>query len=141
MRAIVFSPALSEINSLMSNSVTASRKLAVRVVVWQVGVALLASAVAWLWGIGMAAAALFGGAVVFVPTAYFALAVLIRGSTVMPHKAPAVFYRAEVIKLFLMALGFVLGTLWFGDRFVALILTAVACLAVNWIMLATSRNM
>lgn len=124
----------------MSNSNTASRKLAVRVVVWQIGIALLATAVSLLWGLGTAAAALFGGAVVFVPTAYFALSVLVRGATAMPHNMPGVFYRAEFAKLVLMALGFLLGALWFGDRFATLILTAMACLAVNWGMLATFRK-
>lgn len=124
----------------MSNSITASRKLAVSVVVWQIGIALASAALFWLRSPGAAAAALFGGAVIAVPTAYFALAVLVRGVAVMPGKVPGVFYRAEVIKLILMALGFVLGALWFGSRFAPLIVTSMACLAVNWGMLAVGRK-
>lgn len=124
----------------MSNSITASRKLAVSVVVWQIAIALVSAALFWLRGPGAAAAALFGGAVIFVPTAWFALAVMVRGAATMPRKMPGVFYRAEVTKLILMALGFVLGALWFGNRFVPLILTSMACLAVNWGMLLASRK-
>ncbi len=124
----------------MSNSIAASRKLAVSFVVWQIGIALASAALFWLRSPGAAAAALFGGAVVVLPTAWFALAVLVRGVQVMPHKAPGVFYRAEVIKLILMALGFLLGALWFGDRFAPLIVTSMACMAVNWVMLATGRK-
>lgn len=124
----------------MSNSITASRKLAVSVVVWQIGIALVSAALFWLWSPGAAAAALFGGAVIAVPTAWFALAVLVRGAAKMPRKMPGVFYRAEATKLILMAFGFVLGALWFGNRFAPLILTAMACLAVNWGMLAAGRK-
>lgn len=124
----------------MSNSVAASRKLAVSVVVWQIAVAWLAAAWFWHKGPDAALAALFGGLVVIVPTAWFALAVLVRGAVVMPHKLLGVVYRAEVAKLILMALGFMLGALWFGDRFAALIITSAVCMAVNWMMLAVGRK-
>lgn len=125
----------------MSNSITVGRRLAVSVVAWQVVVAGVSSALfLWLRGGAAALAALFGGAVVVVPTAWFALAVLVRGAWVPPHKVPGVFYRAEVTKFVFMALGFALGASWFGDRFAALILTSAACLAVQWVMLLTSRN-
>lgn len=124
----------------MSNSITASRKLAVSVVVWQIGIALVSAALFLLRSPGAAAAALYGGTVVAVPTAWFALAVLVRGAAVMPRKVPGVFYRAEVTKLILMAVGFALGALWFGNRFAPLIVTSMACLAVNWVMLAAGRH-
>lgn len=124
----------------MRNSITASRKLAAAVVVWQIAMALLVSALFLFKGVHAAAAALFGGAVIFVPTAYFALAVLVRSAAVQARRMPAVFYRAEVTKLVLMALGFLLGALWFGNMFAPLILTSMACLAVNWLMLAALKS-
>ncbi|MDN5923987.1 MAG: ATP synthase subunit I [Xanthomonadales bacterium] len=102
--------------------------------------ALLVAAAFLLRGKHAALAALFGGVIIVLPTAYFALAVLVRGGQVRAHKMPGVFYRAEVTKLVLMALGFVLGALWFGKMFAPLILTSAACLAVNWFMLAALKS-
>lgn len=124
----------------MINSLAASRRIASRIVVWQVVVALLVAAAFLLKGVHAAAAALYGGVVIIVPTTYFALAVLVRNARVQARRVPGVFYRAEVIKLVLMALGFLVGALWFGNMFAPLIVTSMACLAVNWLMLAALKS-
>ncbi len=124
----------------MRNSNAAGLKLALAVVVWQLVVTLVAAALFWLWVPALAPAALFGGMVIAVPTAWFAMAVFVRGAAVMPRKAAGVFYRAEAIKFVLMALGFALGAVLFGERFAALMIAAMAALAVHWVMLAVSRK-
>ena len=48
-------------------------------------------------------------------------------------------YRAELGKLLLTALMFVIGALFFGQHYAALMLTCVACLAMNWVVLAFAR--
>jgi F0F1-type ATP synthase assembly protein I len=125
---------------LVNNSIAAGRKLAVHLVVWQGGIALLLAALFLLRGPRAAAAALFGGAVVALPTAWFALKVLARPASADGRGTLGVFYRAEAVKLILMAFGFWLGTRWFGSTFLPLLLTSMACLAVNWIMLAAAKT-
>jgi F0F1-type ATP synthase assembly protein I len=98
--------------------------------------ALVAFAVA---GGSAASAALFGGLVIVAPGGYFAAQVQLRAKSAHAGKALGVFYRAETGKLILVALGFWIGALWFGQHFAPLMLTAMACLAVNGLLLAVTR--
>ena len=98
-------------------------------------------AIAWIVkGNAAAAAALFGGAVAIVPTIYFAVRVFARGRGAGATDVLGAFYRAEMGKLILTALLFWIGAILFGSHFAVLMLTCIACLAVNWIMLAVTRT-
>ena len=92
--------------------------------------------VAVFWGKSAAAAALFGGIVVVVPALYFAFRVHPRRGATKAQEVLGAFYRAEVGKLLLTALLFFIGARWFGAHFAPLMLTCVACLAMNWLVLA-----
>ena len=115
--------------------------LALGLVGAQAGTAALASAVTWgFWGAEAAAAALFGGMAVLLPTLYFAAKVYLRAKE--PKDAKDVlgtFYKAEIGKLLLIALMFGIGAKVFGAHFAPLILTSIACLAMNWVMVAVSK--
>ncbi len=101
----------------------------------------LATLVAWLVADKAASlAALFGGVVVVLPTAYFAARIYLRGGESQAAKILGTFYRAELGKLLLTALLFFIGALLFGKHFAPLMLTCVACLAVNWLLLAVAVN-
>ena len=50
------------------------------------------------------------------------------------------FYRAETAKLVLTALLFWIGAKWFGQHFAPLILTSIACMAMNWVMVAVTKS-
>lgn len=101
---------------------------------------LVALAVLAVSGAAAAMAALFGGLVIVVPSAYFAAQVRLRARAATAREALGVFYRAETGKLILVALGFWIGASWFGQHFAPLMLTAMACLAVNVPMLAVTRS-
>jgi F0F1-type ATP synthase assembly protein I len=102
--------------------------------------AAVAALVVWGgWGEGAALAALFGGFVVVLPTLYFAAKVSLAGATTAAEVL-GTFYRAEVVKLILTALLFWVGAKWFGQHFAPLILTSIACLAVNWVMVAVTKS-
>ena len=106
----------------------------------QIAVAVIAIAVTWIFFGGTAAlAASFGALIVIAPTAWFAARVNLRAGSATAGEVLGVFYRAETGKVVLMALGFWLGTVWFGQHFAPLMLTAVACLAMNWLLLARIR--
>lgn len=107
----------------------------------QVMVAAIAAFVALVVSGGSAAlAAVFGGVVVIAPTAWFALRVNTRPGSATAGEVLGLYYRAETGKLILMALGFWLGAVWFGQHFAPLMLTAVACMAMNWLLLARVRS-
>jgi ATP synthase protein I len=98
-----------------------------------------ALAVVIVWTIADSAAAiaaLFGGIVVVVPALYFAFRVDRRRGATQAKEVLGAFYRAEAGKLLLTALLFFIGARLFGDRFAPLMLTSVACLAMNWLVLA-----
>jgi ATP synthase protein I len=98
-----------------------------------------ALAVVIVWTIADSAAAiaaLFGGIVVVVPALYFAFRVDRRRGATQAKEVLGAFYRAEAGKLLLTALLFFIGVRLFGDRFAPLMLTSVACLAMNWLVLA-----
>jgi len=97
--------------------------------------------VAVFWGGAAALAALFGGITVIVLTLYFVAKVYLRaGGTPETKDVLGAFYKAEVGKLLLIALMFAIGAKVFGAHFAPLILTAIACLAMNWVMVAVARD-
>ena len=103
--------------------------------------AAIAGLVVWIgWGAAAALAALFGGFVVILPTLYFAAKVYLGAGGTTAAEVLGTFYRAETAKLVLTALLFWIGAKWFGQHFAALILTTIACLAVNWVMVAVTKS-
>ncbi|HET8899336.1 MAG TPA: ATP synthase subunit I [Rhodanobacteraceae bacterium] len=125
----------------MRNSIAAGRHQAARLLGWQT-VAALGVAVLFLTdGTRAALAALFGGAVVVLPSAWFALKVFARPAGEDPRRVLGVFYVAEAAKVFMMALGFWLGTLWFGGDYLPLLVAGLACFVVNWAMLGAVKKL
>lgn len=103
--------------------------------------AAVAALAVWIgWGRAAALAALFGGIAVIAPTVYFAAKVRLRAGGATAAEVLGAFYRAEVGKLILTALLFWIGALLFGPYFAPLILTSIACLAMNWVMVAVTRS-
>ena len=103
--------------------------------------AAIACLVVWIgWGAAAALAALFGGFVVILPTLYFAAKVYLGAGGTTAAEVLGTFYRAETAKLVLTALLFWIGAKWFGQHFAPLILTSIACLAMNWVMVAVTRS-
>lgn len=116
------------------------RSTAWALIVAQVLTAAIAAAIVWVgWGHSAALAACFGGVVVIAPTIYFAAKVALGAGSTAAEVLGA-FYRAEVGKLILTALLFWIGAKWFGQYFAPLILTSIACLAMNWVMLAVTKS-
>jgi ATP synthase protein I len=102
--------------------------------------ATVATVVVWMvWGHQAALAALFGGVVAIVPTLYFAAKIYLRAGGATAAEVLGAFYRAEVGKLILTAVLFVIGAKMFGQHFAPLIITCLACLAMNWVMVWLSR--
>ena len=103
--------------------------------------AALATIIVWfVSGSDAAMAALFGGMVVVVPALFFATRIWMRRSATEAKDILGMFYQAELGKLLLTALLFFIGVRLFGQHYFApLMLTCVACLAMNWLMLAVSR--
>lgn len=100
----------------------------------------LAVLVVWTTSDGAAAiAALFGGVIVMVPALYFGARVGLSRHTSQPKEILGTFYQAAIGKLLLTALLFFVGALLFGKHFAPLMITSVACLAMNWVMLAVAR--
>jgi ATP synthase protein I len=92
------------------------------------------------WGPAAALAACFGGVVVIAPTVYFAAKVGTGTGRANAAEVLGAFYRAEVGKLILTALLFWIGALLFGRHFAPLMITCIACLAMNWVMLAVTKS-
>lgn len=92
------------------------------------------------WGRAAALAALFGGFVIVLPTLFFAAKVRLRAGQATAAEVLGAFYRAEVGKLILTAVMFWIGALFFGRYFAPLIITAVACLAMNWVIVAVTKS-
>ncbi len=76
--------------------------------------------------------------VVIAPTIYFAAKVGLQRSNAA--EVLGAFYKAEVGKLILTALLFWIGALLFGPHFAPLMITCIACLAMNWVMLAVTKT-
>src|SRR5262249_10842130 len=100
----------------------------------------LAVTVTWVWfGRPAALAALYGGMVAIVPALYFAFRVGMRRRATEAKEILGAFYQAGLIKLLLTAFLFLIGALLFGEYFAPLMLTCVACLAMNWLVLALAK--
>ncbi|MBS0194134.1 MAG: ATP synthase subunit I [Proteobacteria bacterium] len=102
--------------------------------------ALAVAFVGLAWGGAAALAALFGGLIAILPAAYFALKVAALGPVAEASRVLRTFYRAEAMKLLLTAVLFALGARWFGEHFAPLMLTCVACLAMNWVVLVVTTH-
>jgi ATP synthase protein I len=83
-----------------------------------------------------ATAAVYGGAVAVVPTAYFAVRALAGPAGRHPQEVAGAFYRGEVGKMVLTALLFALGAAVFAQQFLALIVTYAVCLLAYWLVMA-----
>ena len=117
------------------------RSTAGALVTAQVLTAAIGAVIVWIgWGPAAARAAGFGGVVVIAPTVYFAAKVGLRAGRSDAGQVLGAFYRAEAGKLILTALLFWIGALLFGRNFAPLMITCIACLAMNWVMLAVTRN-
>lgn len=105
----------------------------------QLVTAAICAAVVWaLWGVESARAALFGGFVAVAPVVYFGLRVFLRRNGLRAGDVLGAFYRAEAGKLVLTAGLFVIGAKLFGAQFAPLMFTFMACLAMNWLLLAVT---
>ena len=103
--------------------------------------AAIAGLVVWIgWGPTASLAAMFGGSVVILLTLYFAAKVYLGAGATTAADVLGTFYRAETAKLVLTAVLFWIGAKWFGQHFAPLILTTIACLAVNWVMVAVTKS-
>ena len=122
---------------MISRSVSPARPL-FRAQALMAGVMAVVAAI--VEGRGAALAALFGGLVVLVPTAFFAARMRLRSSTVHPAQALGDLYKAELGKLLVTALMFVVGAKLFGAHYGWLMSACVACLAMNWVVLALARS-
>ncbi|MFI4969518.1 MAG: ATP synthase subunit I [Lysobacterales bacterium] len=106
----------------------------------QIATTVAATFVAWAArGRSAAIAALFGGIVAVVPTAWFAIKTYPRPGRFKPVEILGATYRAEVGKLVLTASLFWIGAVLFRTQFAPLMLTCIACLSMNWLMLAIAR--
>lgn len=104
----------------------------VRIVFWQLLVALVGAALWMMAGIGPALAALAGGMASALLSLQFALRVFAQGPAARPELVLGTFYRAEAIKLVLAMALFVLAAKYFGHLFVPLLTTYLATLVVYW---------
>jgi ATP synthase protein I len=103
--------------------------------------ATIAVAATWMMaGFEAALAAGFGGLVAIAPTLFFSARIAAQRRTGADAKQVlGAFYQAELGKLLLSALLFFVGAIFFGKHFAALMISCVACLSVNWLMLAVAR--
>jgi ATP synthase protein I len=100
----------------------------------------IAVIIAWTWsGSAAATASLFGGLVAIVPALYLLFRINLRRNVVQAKEVLGTIYQGELIKLLLTALMFFIGALLFGKHFAPLIVTCMACLAMNWVILAVTR--
>ena len=103
----------------------------------QLGMLVIAASVTGaIWGRTQAIAALYGGLVALIPTAYFAYRVFARRKTQDPGQMLGAFYLGEFGKLGLTAVMFWLGVALFAKQFLALMVTYAACLLAYWLVLA-----
>jgi F0F1-type ATP synthase assembly protein I len=101
---------------------------------------VIAALVVWaVRGESAAIAALFGGVVAIAPAAWFAVKMYPRHASYKAAEVLGATYRAEVGKLILTASLFWIGVMLFRTQFAPLMLTCIACLSMNWLMLAVAR--
>lgn len=102
----------------------------------QLGILAVAALLAGgMWGRPQAIAAVYGGLVALIPTAWFAFRVFGRKAQ-DPRQMLGAFYQGEIGKFALTALLFGLGAKLFAQQFLALLVTYVACLLAYWLVLA-----
>jgi ATP synthase protein I len=89
-----------------------------------------------LWGRSQAVAAVYGGLVAIIPTAWFAYRVFGRTAQEDPKQVLGAFYQGEIGKFALTAVLFGMGAVLFGKQFLALLMTYVACLLAYWLVMA-----
>ena len=103
----------------------------------QLGILVLAAGLTGSFlGKPQALAALYGGLVAMLPTAYFALRLFGRRANGNPADAVGAFYIGEVGKFALTVLLFGVGVKLFAEQFLPLIATYGACLLAYWLVLA-----
>ena len=102
-------------------------------------IAVCVSVAALVGGRGEATAALFGGLAVFLPSLWFWRRAQATAGNTDARKALGALYVAEIGKLVLVGLMLWLGALLFKTHYLALMLTCMACLAMNWVLLAVAR--
>jgi F0F1-type ATP synthase assembly protein I len=102
-------------------------------------IAVCTTVAAVLGGRAEAAAAFFGGLAVFLPSLWFSARLRASSGTTDAGKALGALYVAELGKLVLVALLLFVGALLFRTHYAALMLTCMACLATNWVLLAVAR--
>lgn len=106
----------------------------------QVAAAAVATFMVWVVsGRAAAVAALFGGVVAVAPSAWFTITVYLRADRFKPAQILGAIYRAEMGKLILTGALFWAGALLFGNHFAPLMFTCMACLSMNWVMLAVAK--
>ncbi|MGQ0502435.1 MAG: ATP synthase subunit I [Panacagrimonas sp.] len=84
-------------------------------------------------------AALFGGLVAIVPTAYMGLRVYLRRNGNEPKDVLGSFYRGEMGKFALTAVLFFIGVKVFGTQFLPLLVTYMACLVAYPAVMVAAR--
>jgi F0F1-type ATP synthase assembly protein I len=118
------------------NDAPPARKLAT---LQGMAIAVCVTVAAAIGGRGEATAALFGGLAVFLPSLWFWRRAQKSSGTTDAKQALGALYVAEVGKLVLVGLMLYVGALVFKAHYLALMLTCMACLAMNWVLLAVAR--
>ena len=123
---------------MFRNDAPPAQKLAI---LQGIAIAICVMVAAALGGRGEAAAALFGGLAVFLPSLWFWRKARGASGNTDARKALGALYVAEIGKLVLVGLMLWMGALLFRTptQFMALMLTCMACLAMNWVLLAVAR--
>jgi len=121
---------------LFRNDAPPARKLAT---LQGIAIAVCVTVAAAIGGRGEATAALFGGLAVFLPSLWFWRRAQASSGNTDARKALGALYVAEIGKLVLVGLMLWLGALLFRQHYLALMLTCMACLAMNWVLLAVAR--
>ncbi|MDX1496650.1 MAG: ATP synthase subunit I [Salinisphaeraceae bacterium] len=121
----------------MNQSGSKGMRIAVRIAVTQMAIGVAAALISFgLAGPQAAKAAMVGACIAVLPGFYFALRVFSARPGTAPQTMVKALYTGEVGKLVLTAALFMLAVLWFKTQMLPVILTYVACLAVNWLTLA-----
>jgi F0F1-type ATP synthase assembly protein I len=118
------------------NDAPPARKLAT---LQGMAIAVCVAVAAAIGGRGEATAALFGGLAVFLPSLWFWRRAQKSSGTTDAKQALGALYVAEVGKLVLVGFMLYVGALVFKAHYLALMLTCMACLAMNWVLLAVAR--